>query len=190
VKTNERGNCVVIFKDNTLGKWVDCRHGNGAYGGTWIENAVQAVARDLFAAAMPRLEAAGFPIVLHVHDEIVCEIPKDFGDEEEREFLRLMLTLPAWAEGLPLNAKVRVGDRFCKAKAPIETAAESPNADDLGFFSGPHVEFASAGPNDQRNDANTANDNGHEYQSGEREWGNNVDSYIYRDAAGNPYLQV
>src|SRR5262249_17812508 len=62
--TNERGDCVVVYMDNQQGKWVDCRHGQGAYAGIWIENAVQAVARDLFAAAMPRLEAAGYPIVL------------------------------------------------------------------------------------------------------------------------------
>jgi DNA polymerase bacteriophage-type len=113
---NDRNDFVVVFKDNSLGKWVDCRYGQGMYGGVWIENAVQAVARDLFAAAMPQLEAAGFPIVLHVHDEIVCEVPDTFGAEEEAEFLRLMLTPPPWADGLPLGAKVRVGARFCKSK--------------------------------------------------------------------------
>ena len=112
LKTNDRGNPVVAFMDNQLGKWVDCRHGHGAYGGTWIENAVQAVARDLFAAAMPRLEAAGYKIVLHVHDEIVAEVPNDFGSADE--FLRIITTAPAWADGLPIAAKVREGQRFCK----------------------------------------------------------------------------
>jgi hypothetical protein len=42
---------VVVFKDNSGGKFVDCRNGDGAWAGTWIENAVQAVARDLFASA-------------------------------------------------------------------------------------------------------------------------------------------
>src|SRR5262249_23914134 len=63
LQTTTYGDLAVVFMDNQQGKWSECRHGQGAYGGTWIENAVQAVARDLFAAAMPRLEAAGYPIV-------------------------------------------------------------------------------------------------------------------------------
>jgi DNA polymerase len=86
---------VVVFKEVTLGKWGDCRHGQGAYGGTWIENAVQAVARDILAEAMLRLEAAGYKIVAHVHDEIVAEVPDGFGSVEE--FQKLITIPPAWA---------------------------------------------------------------------------------------------
>ena len=55
LKTHTRGDCVVVFMDNDKGKWVECRGGQGAYGGIWIENAVQAIVMDLFAAAMPTL---------------------------------------------------------------------------------------------------------------------------------------
>jgi len=116
LRADDRGNLAVVFMDNAGGKWTECRRGHGAYGGTWIENAVQAVARDLFAAAMPRLEAAGYRFVLHVHDEIVAEVPDGFGSAEE--FLQILTTAPAWAEGLPIAAKVREGPRFCKITKP------------------------------------------------------------------------
>jgi DNA polymerase bacteriophage-type len=112
LKTTKFGDLAVVFMDNASGKWTECRYGQGAYGGTWIENCVQSCARDLFAAVMPKLEAAGYPIVLHVHDEIVCEVPDGFGAVEE--FHKIMVTPPAWAAGLPIAAKVRNGPRFAK----------------------------------------------------------------------------
>jgi DNA polymerase len=122
--TTPLGELVVIYKDNQQGKWVDCHFGRGAYGGLWTENAVSAVARDVFAAAMLRLEAAGYPIVLHVHDEIVAEVPFGFGSPEE--FLSIITAPPDWAEGLPIAAKVREGERFCKTKPKTPVAeAES-----------------------------------------------------------------
>jgi DNA polymerase len=103
---------VVVFKDNAAGQWRDCRNGNGAYGGLWTENVVSAISRDLLAAAMLRIEAAGYPIILHVHDEIIAEVPKGFGSTTE--FIKLMTTLPSWALGLPVAAKAWSGKRFCK----------------------------------------------------------------------------
>ena len=73
----------VVFADNAAGQFKDCRNGQGAYAGTWTENIVSGIARDLLAAAMLRVEAAGYPIVLHVHDELVCEVPIGFGSVEE-----------------------------------------------------------------------------------------------------------
>ena len=101
----------IRHKDNANGAWTD----TDTWYGTLVENAVQAVARDLLVAAMQRLEAAGYKVVLHVHDEIVCEVPEDFGSEEE--FLRLMLELPDWAAGLPIAGKVRSGKRYAKSSA-------------------------------------------------------------------------
>jgi hypothetical protein len=105
---------TVVFKDNARGGFVDCRDGRGAYGGTWIENAVQALARDVFTEAMQRLEAAGYPVVMHAHDEIVCELPVGVGTKEE--FHKIMTAAPAWAAGLPIAAKAHNSDRFAKIK--------------------------------------------------------------------------
>jgi DNA polymerase len=72
------------------------------YSGLLAENCVQAVARDILRHAMLGLERAGYPVVLHVYDEVVCEVPEGFGSVEELE--RIMATMPAWAEGWPIGA--------------------------------------------------------------------------------------
>jgi DNA polymerase bacteriophage-type len=104
----------IVFKDSAIGKWQDVR----AWHGTFTENVVQAIARDLLAGAMPRLEAAGYPIVLHVHDEIVAEVPEAFGSLEE--FAALMTELPVWAEGLPTVAKAWRQRRYGKEGKPTD----------------------------------------------------------------------
>jgi len=104
---------VVVFKDASSGQWRDCRGGNGAYGGLWTENIVSAISRDLLAAALIRIERAGYPIVLHVHDEVICEVPTGFGSAEE--FTKLMIVSPSWAHGLPIAARAWCGSRFCKS---------------------------------------------------------------------------
>lgn len=55
------------------------------HGGKLCENIVQATARDIFAAAMLRVERAGYPVVMHTHDEVTSEIPIGFGSIEEYE---------------------------------------------------------------------------------------------------------
>jgi DNA polymerase len=112
IEIEDARNQVVVFADNAAGQFKDCRHGNGAYGGLWVENIVSGIARDLLAEAMLRIEAAGFPIVLHVHDEVVTEVPIGFGSTEK--FTQLMTRNPAWALELPIAAQAWTGPRFCK----------------------------------------------------------------------------
>ena len=102
----------VSYLDNTDGRFTPCRNGLGAYGGLWTENAVQGIARDLLAEALVRIDAAGFRIVLHVHDEIVCEVPEGFTDL--KRFSRLMTQRPRWALDLPIAAEVWSGPRYLK----------------------------------------------------------------------------
>jgi DNA polymerase len=109
----------IVSKDNAIGKWRDAR----GWHGTFTENVVQAVSRDLLATAMQRLESAGYSIVLHVHDEIVAEVPEGFGSPDE--FAKIMTELPSWAEGLPLAAKARVSKRYAKEKAPTFSETEA-----------------------------------------------------------------
>ena len=82
------------------------------YGGKLVENIVQAIARDCLAAAIEHLEAAGFPVVFHIHDEVVIDCRPEQANLDE--VVRLM-TLPIpWARDLPLNADGWVGDFFRK----------------------------------------------------------------------------
>lgn len=104
---------AVVYMDNGKQSFKETRNGQGAYGGVWTENCASGTARDLFAEAMQRVEAAGYQIVLHTHDEIVAEVAEGFGSLEE--FKQLMLTpLPSWASGLPIAVEAWSGRRYTK----------------------------------------------------------------------------
>src|SRR5260370_12270002 len=111
----------IRFKDNAGGRWAD----SSAWYGTLVENAVQAVSRDLLAAAMVRLEEAGYPIVLTVHDEIICEVPEGSGGGGK--FLEIMTAVPEWAAGLPIAAKPGCGKLYGKQQNAAPDAAHQPS---------------------------------------------------------------
>lgn len=80
------------------------------YGGRLTENATQAVARDVLADALVRLDGAGWPVVGHVHDEVLVEAPPAAYDE----IRALVETPPSWADGLPIAGAGYAAPRYKK----------------------------------------------------------------------------
>lgn len=74
------------------------------YGGKLTENIVQAVARDCLAETLLRLDTCGYEVCLHVHDEVIVEVPIDKAEEQLKNICEIMGTEISWAKGLPLNA--------------------------------------------------------------------------------------
>ena len=108
--TNEWNKPSILYygTNQTTKQWTQLE----TYGGKLVENVVQAIARDCLALAIENLEAAGFPVVFHVHDEVVIDIPQEKADLDE--VVRLMTMPIPWAPDLPLNADGWVGDFFKK----------------------------------------------------------------------------
>jgi DNA polymerase len=74
------------------------------YSGKMVENATQAVARDIMLQTFPLIEAHGYPIILSVHDEVLTEVPDDPRYNAE-ELSELLSTGGSWTKGLPLRAE-------------------------------------------------------------------------------------
>jgi DNA polymerase len=77
-----------------------------------VHNCNQSVARDFMAEAMLRLEKADYEIILTVHDEIIAEVDKHFGNITE--FENIMKARPSWAPDCPIDAKGWAGTRYHK----------------------------------------------------------------------------
>jgi len=94
---NRFGGESIVYQGIVVGnKWDKIE----SYGGKFVENIVQAIARDILAEAMMRLEKKGFNIVMHIHDEVVIE--SDSSSIEEVN--QIMSAVPKWAPGLILDA--------------------------------------------------------------------------------------
>ena len=97
IGTNRFGGESIVYEGIVVGnKWDKIE----SYGGKFVENIVQAIARDILAEAMMRLEKKGFNIVMHIHDEVVIE--SDSSSIEEIN--EIMSIVPSWAPGLILDA--------------------------------------------------------------------------------------
>ena len=82
--------------------------------GLACENITQAVANDLLRHALKRLDEEGLDVVLHVHDEIVLEVPEHTAEAAASRLVEIMCQPPSWAMGLPLNAEVATMTRYGK----------------------------------------------------------------------------
>ena len=105
---NKFGSESITYEGvGTQKKWTRLE----SYGPKFVENIVQATARDILAEAMLRLDAAGYKIVMHVHDEAVIEAPADTSLED---ICRVMGQTPSWADGLILRADGYICDFYKK----------------------------------------------------------------------------
>jgi len=101
---------AIIGKMYRMGGMRDIK----LYGGTLAENASQGLARDIFSDMMLRIDAAGYPIILHVHDEVVCEVPEAIADEALSNILNIMSTPPDWIPDIPVAAEGHILDLYAK----------------------------------------------------------------------------
>ena len=113
IGVNQWGNPSISYMgmDQTTKKWKRIE----TYGGKLVENCVQAIARDCLAQAIEHLEAAGLPVIFHIHDEVVIDI-RPFADNEAMlaKTVEIMSRPVPWAPGLPLGADGWVGKFFKK----------------------------------------------------------------------------
>lgn len=113
IGVNQWGNPSISYMgmDQTTKKWGRIE----TYGGKLVENCVQAIARDCLAQAIERLEAAGLPVIFHIHDEVVIDVrPFGTADEMLAKTVEIMSRPIPWAPGLPLGADGWVGRFFKK----------------------------------------------------------------------------
>ena len=104
----KRKQLVYWGTNSVTKKWEEKR----IWGSKWSEHVCQAVGADLLVEAIFRLENAGYPVVFHVHDEPVVEVPNGFGSVMEVE--RIMCDSPSWADGCLIEAEGFESERYRK----------------------------------------------------------------------------
>ncbi|KKK92514.1 hypothetical protein LCGC14_2702190, partial [marine sediment metagenome] len=101
--------CSILRADSSI-KW----HYGHLWGGSITENIVQSMCRDLLGFWILECEKAGLPIVIHVHDDMTIMVPKELEEGSQMVLEQIMLSKPAWAEGLPLAVESHTGERYEK----------------------------------------------------------------------------
>lgn len=107
---NDFGKEAIHYRgmNQTTKKWEKI----STYGGKLTENVVQAIARDCLAVTLARLDKAGYESIMHIHDEVVLDVPQEQVDLEKIE--NIMKQPIPWAPGLPLNADGFISDYYMK----------------------------------------------------------------------------
>jgi hypothetical protein len=105
VEINSRG---VSYWGNDAGRWMKC----DLYGGLQCAHVVSGTARDVMVEGLFNVEAAGYPVILHIHDEAISEVNDGFGSADE--YAALLAKDIDWLPDFPLVAKGEEGDRYLK----------------------------------------------------------------------------
>ena len=105
--------CRLVEKLTYMAQKDGHWHRVDTYGGKLAENAVQATSREILVPAVQRVEDAGYPVILTVYDEIVCEIPEGFGSIDE--FEELLNKREDWFKDWPITVdRPWIGNRYKK----------------------------------------------------------------------------
>lgn len=110
LKENDFGKEAIHYYsvNQTNRKWEI----TGTYGGKLVENIVQAISRDCLAESLIKLSAQGYHTAMHVHDEVVLDVPREFANLDH--VTSIMGQLIEWAPGLPLKAAGFITDYYMK----------------------------------------------------------------------------
>lgn len=108
-RVSDKGECSYMGVDPYTRRWKRI----GTHGGKLVENLDQASSYDVLRCAMPRIEEAGYPIVLTVHDEVLTEVPDDAFYNPE-DLAALLAAGEPWTKGLPLAAAGKESKRYHK----------------------------------------------------------------------------
>jgi DNA polymerase len=108
--TNRFGNQSIAYQAYDAGKWAETE----TFGGKLVENIVQGIARDCLRDAMLSVQYEYPNIVMHIHDEMVVEVPTETAEEDLQRICALMAQPISWAPGLLLRGDGYLTDYYKK----------------------------------------------------------------------------
>jgi hypothetical protein len=112
-EVNRFGDLVDMLKTYGVSQYTHQWGAENKHGSLLFQNLVSAIARDLLMFAAQRFESAGLPVILHVHDELLAEVPLA-RSVTHAEVHALLTERPVWTEGLPIDAECWLGTRYGK----------------------------------------------------------------------------